>query len=309
MSKRILITGVSGFIGLALAAHLCSRKKYKVLGVDVKASRMSGVRFTKIDLLDRKAFALFLRREKPQVIFHLAGGRFADVQAMYISNVMTTAALFETIACVKGYHPRVVVMGSAAEYGACSGPRLITEEMPGRIDSDYGALKLLQTTIALYFSRVGEDVVVARLFNVLGPGLPVHTAGGKFARDIVMAERGLGPSVISTGDLRGIRDFLDIRDVCSALLLLAERGRSGEIYNICSQRGVVMKDLLRQMIALSGKTGLEHHQVRRRSAGVLSSVGLCAKLKKDTAWRPRYTFRQSLKATLDHYRRKDASFL
>jgi GDP-4-dehydro-6-deoxy-D-mannose reductase len=200
-------------------------------------------------------------------------------------------------------------MGSAAEYGDCFESKLITEKMMGRVDSQYGLVKLLQTQTALYFARAGQDVMVARLFNILGAGLPRSTAVGRFASDIVRTEHGSGPMKLETGNLGAIRDYLDVRDICSALRALSEHGRSGEIYNVCSQKGVVIRDLLRQMLALSPKNPLSFLEDTRCDAGVLRSVGSCVKLKKDTGWSPSYTFKQGLQSTLEYYRHLGQSSL
>jgi GDP-4-dehydro-6-deoxy-D-mannose reductase len=107
---------------------------------------------------------------------------------------------------------------------------------------------------------------------------------------------------LSVGDLSAVRDFLDIRDICSALECLAQKGRTGEIYNVCSQRGVTIKRVLSQMLRSSLRKKIMVREDERRDRGVSRSVGSCAKLKKATGWCPRYAFAQSAADTLAYYR-------
>lgn len=302
MKKKILITGVSGFIGSALAAHLYSCKRSCVLGVDRIGSKRGLSAFSRLDLLDEGEVIAFLKRNRPQVIFHLAGGRMIDPQVMFAANVRTTQVLLGAVLSIRGYHPRIVVMGSAAEYGMCSAKGKITEKIEGKVNGAYGLCKNLQTKTALYFASLGVNVMVGRLFNILGPGLPAATAGGAFARDIIAFERDLQAMDLNVGNLKAVRDFLDIRDICSALCSLAEKGHSGEIYNICSGKGVTIKELLQTMLQSSYRKKIVVREDHRQSPGVLSAVGSCAKLMKEIGWRPRYTLKQSISDTLVYYR-------
>ncbi len=302
MRRKILITGVSGCIGQAMAAHLSSCTKDRVLGADMKLPAASTCEFFAMDLLDQAAVTAFLRHQRPQWIFHLAGGRLADPQVMFRANVVTTQVLLGAILMIKGYRPRVVSVGTAAEYGECSGRGLITEKTSGDVKGFYGVCKSLQTRTALYFASLGVDVVVARLFNMLGPGVTPVTAGGKYAREIVRVERHISESEALVGHLRAVRDFLDIRDICAALCALAGRGAPGEVYNVCSQRGVTMRYVVAQMLRASVKGGITAREDLRQDPGVPFAVGSCAKLKKATGWRPRYSLRDSAADTLAWYR-------
>ncbi len=302
MKKNILITGAAGFIGRALALYLRSHTSHELWGMDVQGKDVPGLELLNIDLFDHTKAARALCQRRPGIIFHLAGGRSLDAAAMFAANVRTTVALFDALAGIGRYRPRVVVMGSAAEYGCGLGPEPITEDRLGVIDTAYGQCKRAQTQAALCFGQAGADVVIARPFNILGPGIPAATAGGRFALQIAGLEDKPGAGCIATGHLGAVRDFLDIRDVCGALLAVAHKGLAGEIYNICSRKGVPMKMLLAHMIHLSRRRGLKVREDKRGGCGIPCAVGSNAKLRRDTGWRPHYTWRQSVEATLGYYR-------
>lgn len=289
MGKEYLVTGGAGFIGTALCRHLDS----------------VGASFTGIGRQEFIRLKSLLLRYKPRVIFHLAGGRVDDPLKMATANILTTIDLFETCRLIPQYHPRVIVVGSAAEYGnrpSISHP--ILENSPADPTSLYGWVKLMETETALHYSRLGEDVVVARLFNILGPGIPDSMVAGKFAREITALENRASPKAFRVGDLGGARDFLDIRDVCKALHILSDKGKSGEIYNICSQKSVVMRDLLSMMIAASHNCSITYKEDRRKKPGVRFCVGSCVKFRRISHWRPKYDIRRSIEDTLEHYRKR-----
>ena len=306
MTKNVLITGASGFVGGALLNHLQTKKGYRLTGVDIRVPpgrRPSA--FYQLDLLDTKALTDFLRQRRPQVIFHLAGGRSSDLQKMFLTNVQTTKNIFESMGRLKDYHPRVLVVGSAAEYGNRLKRNLIKENDSQLCEDSYGLTKLTQIRIALFHARLGEDVVVARLFNILGPGIPPTMVGGRFAKEIVKLEQDPNRDDFTVRNLQAVRDFLDIRDIASALRLLAGKGRSGEIYNVCSQKAVPVKKLLSWMLAMSHRKKIKYQEDASNASGVLFSVGSNKKFIQATGWQPKYDLRKSIRDTLEFYRQED----
>lgn len=303
MSKKILVTGSTGFLGGTLLAYLRQRVKTKteVIGVD----RFRGGAFDKdffvFDLLRKKMLIDFLRRTRPAWIFHCAGGKMKDLRLNFEVNVATTYNLLDAVLGIPKYSPRIIIVGSAAEYGA--NPRkFLTEGSLGVPSGGYGQAKLVQTQTALYYAQRGLDVVVGRIFNIIGPGVPPITAPGYFARKIVLREKGFEKGDIITGRLNIIRDFIDVRDVCSALYALAMKGRPGEIYNICSQRPIVLRDLLHQMGRYSAEKWIRFKETKKASDGVPRAVGSNAKIRQETGWRAHHNLEDSLKAMLDSYR-------
>lgn len=237
------------------------------------------------------------------MIFHLAGGRSGDILQLFCDNVLTTINLLETIRSLEDFSCRVVISGTAAEYGEASdGRRPIVEKEPARPLGLYGWVKLLQTQTALHYAGLGQDIIVARLFNVLGEGIREDLAPGKFARDIVTLEKSSQPATLGVSNLEGVRDFLDIRDICAALTILSSKGKSGEIYNICSGKGIVMREFLAKMIKASRRPAIKVQEDKRAAPGVIYAVGSNVKFRRISGWRPRYSLSQSILDTLDFWR-------
>lgn len=307
MGKRILVTGAGGSIGTALCRFLAQKRGITVLGIGRRMPSAAVPNYYRVDLLNKNELKIFLKKERPHLIFHLAGGRSGGPSRLFRDNVSTTVNLLETIRSLEGYRPRVVVTGSAAEYGEARHRRPILEKAPHHPAALYGWAKLLQTQMALHYAGLGQDVVIARLFNIVGPGIPVDAAVGKFAQDIIALEKSLRSGILGVSNLDGVRDFLDIRDVCRALYVLSSKGKPGEIYNICSQKGKVMRGLLAGMIAASKQPGIKVKENKKAKPGVIYAVGSNVKLRRATGWRPEYCLSQSILDTLAFYRQRHRS--
>ncbi len=187
----------------------------------------------------------------PDVIFHLAGAAVGSPEQLERVNVGIAASIMQALQEV-GTRPLLVCCGSAAEYGAAIVDGVPVEEsLPCAPISVYGATKLSQTNAAIAFAQsTGTRVLIARIFNPIGPGMPDHLALAEFARDLAaLGARG----VLRTGNIRVSRDFIDVSHVSSALLKLALASDARGILNVCSGRATRLEELVRMLIAASGK--------------------------------------------------------
>ncbi len=309
MKPYVLIMGVHGFIGSALKRWLLTNvRNVEIFGLDIRPFKSPDKNFFLSDLKNQKQIIHVLSKIRPRFIFHLAGGRMEEPEKLLEANVYSTQNLLAAIAEMKDYHPRVIIPGSAAEYGQPhQRQKLIRENDPPKPTSHYGLTKLMQTSLALMYARRGLDVVVGRIFNICGAGTTEAFALGKFAKDIALIESGKKEKRVTTRSLAGQRDFLDIRDVCSALWAVAGKGKKGEVYNICSQKSSSVRTLLKKMISLSRERGIVIDEQKASSSGSFDAVGSNTKIKKNTGWRPKVRLKESLKDTLNYYRRCEFS--
>jgi GDP-4-dehydro-6-deoxy-D-mannose reductase len=294
--KRAFVTGHSGFTGRHLMNHLRSTGYY-VSGI----GRSSGG-----DIRDASHIGAALRSFRPDVVFHLAGAtKTTEIDDLYSTNVIGTATLLETISQLD-VPPVVVIASSSAVYGFGANSRPISEAVRPHPVTQYGASKLAMEVVAQRYARAHQlRIVCSRAFNLIGPGLPNTLACGAFVEAIVRIEQSGSKDPIRTGNLGSLRDFTDVRDVVRAYVLLAERGRAGTSYNVCSGRGVSLEYCLQILLREArAPIQVEFDSARMQSQDIPSQVGDSSRIRALTGWEPSITVEQSLLDTLEHRRRE-----
>ncbi|MBW3589241.1 MAG: GDP-mannose 4,6-dehydratase [Actinobacteria bacterium] len=298
---RVLVTGAGGFVGRYMVASLLE------LGHDVIA-----VSRRQVDL-DCKVISFDMRQElhvkealaehRPEGIVHLAAQAsvpesWKDPNLTYRINILGASNVLEALRD----HPetRVLLIGSAQQYGRRDLDRPITEDHPMEPTSPYALSKVAQELIGrFYFSEFGRPVVMARAFNHTGPGQTEEYVVGSFARQLADIKLGKAEPVIKVGNLDSVRDFLDVRDVVDAYRLLLEKGDAGEVYNVCSGEGRQMGEILKGLIAVSGLDGQveidQDDTTRPGDSPVL--VGDNSKVRSAVGWSPQVPFERSLADT------------
>lgn len=292
-----MITGATGYLGMALAMAIRqSRPDTPLFGVGQKHCAGFDA-FYVCNMNDSASVCTMVRECKPDVIFHLAarvrGGGWDDY---YSGNVRLTTNLLEAVGNERP-SARVVIPGSAAEYGQVPRERLpIVESEPFRPISPYGVSKAWQFQAALYFSQVfGIDIVIGRIFNLIGPGMASYLSVGSFEHQLreILAER--RKPVVQEGNISARRDFIDVSDACEGLLAVAEYGRSGESYNICTGQSHSIGEVLDAMIAATGVAIARAPDPRWVGKPDISeSRGSFAKLETASGWHPKIQFAESI---------------
>jgi GDP-4-dehydro-6-deoxy-D-mannose reductase len=130
---------------------------------------------------------------------------------------------------------------------------------------------------------------------VIGRGLPDTLSIGAFVSQLNRIRKGEIVPEIAVGNLRPRRDFVDIRDVCNALIALATHGVSGEVYNVCSGTSISMESLLRELIS---RTGLDVQVIadpsRIKSADIEDIYGSNQKIRSLTGWERAFSLSDSV---------------
>jgi len=313
---RILVTGVTGFAGGHLAETLLAHGRDTLVGVcrkpvwpDAWTHLADRVPLRECDVCARSTLEAILREVRPDRIYHLAGsahvGRsFQEPQASWEGNLTATRSLYDAVVGWGG-RPRILFVGSGLVYGESETATAGWEETSLlRPDSPYAASKAAADLVSYQYTRhPGLDIVRVRPFNHIGPRQSPQFAVSSFARQLANIERGRQPPVLETGNLRSQRDLTDVRDVVAAYVLLMERGRIGEAYNVGSGQTYTMQTVLDRLVALSTAT-VEVRQkaslVRETDLAVIR--GNAGKLRRETGWSPRFTLEQTLMDTLAYWR-------
>lgn len=316
---RILVTGASGFVGGHLLGLLRREQPQAKLHALVKsqasgAALASSTRVAVADLDAPDAVADALAEVRPDRIVHLAGQSsvhqsWLDPEGTLRTNVLGLLHLLEGVRKLE-LQPRVLVVGSADEYGPAAADELpLREDAPLRPNSPYAVSKVAQGYLALQYALAhGMAIVRTRTFPHTGPGRGELFAESSFARQLVEIEAGRREPVLEVGNLEAVRDFSDVRDVVRAYWALLEQGRPGEVYNVCSGRGVRMRDLLQRLIELAGVgVDVRLDPERLRPSDNPALVGDPTRLRQATGWEPRYDLDRTLRDLLAHWREKAAA--
>ncbi len=313
---RVLVTGASGFVGRHLVETLAHERGEAAVAGLVRPGTAAEGRIETIpcDLDDQSAVLRALERARPEQVVHLAAQSsprlsFEDPEGTLRTNVFGLLHILEAVRRL-ALRPRILVIGSAEEYGAVdaqAGP--VGEDAPLRPRSPYAASKVAQAVLARqYAASHGIDVVLTRTFNHTGPGRGEDFAESSFARQIARVEAGAQPPVLAVGNLDTVRDFTDVRDVCRAYAALLERGVSGETYNVCSGTGVRIGAILDELLSLAAvRPDVRVDAARLRASDNPVVVGNPAKLRAATAWQPQLPLRRTLADLLAYWRERTGS--
>lgn len=309
---RVFVTGPTGFAGSYLVDKLLI-EGHEVAGlVHASTSHQPWPDHTRFsifagDIMDLRYLKEVFYDFKPDSIYHLAGQAspmlsWENPASTIMVNTAGTANILEAARSI-GY-PRVVVVTSAQIYGRLSPIDMpITERTIPNPANPYGVSKWAAgQLVTIYWQKYGLPVIEARPFNHIGPRQTRGFVVPDFASQLAATKLGRHPPVIEVGNLSAERDFTDVRDVVRAYLLLAEKGKPGEPYLICSGKAISIQEILEILIGFTGReVAIRQDPERLRSTETSRIVGSYEKLQRDTGWRPKISLEQSLQDTLESW--------
>ncbi len=317
----ILITGAGGMVG----SHMIDRfveqgRGSEVMGTYYKPTIDLGDIQGKVALMEcdvryqARVFEIIEAR-RPDRIFHLAAQSYPTVswerpQETMEINATGTINVFEAIKMLRrqdpAYNPVVVVACSSAEYGASLTP----ENTPVPEDTallplhPYGVSKVAQDLLSFqYWMSDGIRCIRARIFNTTGPR-KVNDVTADFTLRAVMMEKGKGQA-LEVGNLETRRAITDVRDLVSALILLSEKGRWGEVYNISGERVYRIAELIPMIEAEIGRkleTRVNPKFLRPTDEPII--FGDSSRLKADTGWVQQFALDQTVRDMIAYWREK-----
>ena len=320
--RRVLVTGATGIVGSWLCEELLTRGATVVAFVrdDDPASRfysdgvVAGCSVVRGDLVDLSACTRAVNEAEVEVVFHLGaqtivGAALRDPLGTFESNVRGTYNLLEAVRRVPGLVKALVVASSDKAYGEA--PQLpYTEEMPLRGRHPYDVSKSCTDLIsATYAHTYGSPIAIARCGNIYGGGdLNWSRIVPGTIRSLMRGER---PVLRSDGLSR--RDYVYVRDACSAYLVLAAAVAEGtvdpgEAFNFGPERPLDVFDVVRQiaeiMVVEDGVASATAEPIVRDEAvfEIRDQWLDCSKARRDLDWAPRWTADVALRETVAWYR-------
>jgi GDP-4-dehydro-6-deoxy-D-mannose reductase len=307
----ILVTGASGFAGSHLIEQLSKTKEHTIFGTVFRDAATDDGSYTPIsvDLTNESAVQSLIQKVKPDQIYHLASFSFVGESFQRGAELLQNNLLLQSylLDAVQKYAPKakLLVVGSAEEYGLSEeGEIPIREDHPFRPVNPYAVSKLAQDMLAYSYSISHQlQIVRVRPFNHIGERQTTAFAIPAFAHQIVEIERGKKEK-LEVGNLEGIRDFTDVKDMVSAYILLMEKGVVGDVYNVGSGVGVSMKDVVRmlsEMATVPVETQTDASRLRPLDIPIIVAD---SKKIQALGWKTTIPLKETLKRVLEYWRQQ-----
>ena len=309
---KSMVIGAAGFAGGYMTDYLSEVLHHEVVATKLPTDNYINtnpkVQVEDLDLENPIAVFQLLNETRPDFICNFAsqnsiGFTWGNPGIAVDTNIKGSINLLEAARQLER-SPRILLIGSGEEYGL-NNSRIKEDTVlhPGNI---YGATKACQNMLAsIYVRAYHMDIVMARIFNDIGPGQSANFAASNFCRQIADIEKGLQEPVIYVGNLSSQRTFTDIRDAVRAYALLGQKGISGEIYNVAGNEVHTIQDMLDILLSLA-KCGItvKVDPDRLRPVDVPYLAADIRKIKEAVGWQAEIPFEQTLADMLDYWRHR-----
>lgn len=320
---NVLVTGAGGMVGSHMVELLHEQGK-NVIGTYYKPTTditelSPEIKMIECDVRYPQSVEKIIEEFQPEQIYHLAAQSYPTVSwdrpyETIETNINGTIAVYEAIKRVRKYFnekydPMVVVACSSAEYGETlnelEGDKVYVKETAElKPLHPYGVSKVGQDLISFqYFMNDNIRCIRARIFNSTGTR-KVNDVTSDFTKRAVLAERS-GKYELRVGNLHTRRAIMDQRDLVRALMLLAEKGKAGDVYNISSEHIYLMSDIVKMIEKQMGhKFEIKVDPALLRPTDEKIIVGDITKLQRDTGWKQEIPMEQTIADMLDYWREK-----
>ncbi len=311
---NVLVTGGAGFIGSNLVHYLTEvRPNWKITVVDLLtyagnleniAALLSDkkVNFVKADITDASKMKLLFEDGKFDLVFHLAAESHVDRSIhggldFVRTNVLGTQVLLDVSRESK--IKRFVHISTDEVYGSLGPTGRFVESTPLDPSSPYSASKASSDLMVIAAGKTHHmDVVVTRCTNNYGPFhfpeklIPLFITNALEDKPLPLY-----------GDGMNVRSWLYVRDHAEALLLAAEKGRSGEVYNVggSEEAEIPNVQVTRTILSILGKPETLIKKVADRPAHDRRYAIDYTKSNKELGWAPRTPFDQGIRKTVQWY--------
>ncbi len=306
---KILVTGGAGFIGSAFirnnsTAHILNFDKLTYAGNLENLLPIASnprYRFLRGDICDAAAVDAAFEDFQPDAVVHFAAESHVDRSIhspapVIQTNFNGTFTMLE--AARKHKTERFVHVSTDEVYGSIPEPLDADESYPLRTSSPYSASKAGSDLLALsYFTTYKMNISVTRASNNYGP----YQFPEKLI-PLMIANALENKSLPIYGDGMQIRDWLYVDDHCSAIQSVLEKGQAGEVYNIGGSRALPNIEVVKKILAATGRTEALLSYVTDRPGHDRRYAITTAKLEAATGWKATMDFEQGLTATVDWYK-------
>ena len=322
--KKVLITGITGFVGSHMADYVFNNKKnYKIYGIKrYHLSRLDKIEhiYDKInwidcDITDPISTEKLIKSIKPDKIFHFAAESFVspswDHPHRYMSvNYNGTLNILDAMRKINS-KAKILIPGSGEEYGFLNSKDMpITEKTLINPVNPYAVSKVAQDYISyVYFKSYGIKAIRVRTFNHEGPRRENVFGISSYAYQIAKIEKGLAKGPVLVGYLDDKRNFTHIQDIIEAYWIATEKCKVGKLYLIGNPNKksiYTFRQVLEKLKKISFIKNIKHktHPPFVRPTNVPFLITKKTNFEKETKWKPKIKFDKILLDTLNYWRNK-----
>lgn len=323
MKERVIITGVTGFVGSHLADYILENhsnveiyatRRYHLSRMDHVYHIIDQINWVDCDITDPIACRKLIEKVNPSRVFHCAAESFVspswDHPTRYMSvNYNGTLNLLEAmrqLGCKAKFH----IPGSGEEYGLIYPDEIpITETTVLRPVNPYAVTKVAQDLIGyVYNQSYGSNVIRTRAFNHEGPRREKYFGIPWYAYQVAKIEIGLQEPRVLHGHIDDFRNFTHVKDMVQAYWISTDVCVPGELYLIGSdenEKEFTFRQALEMLIDRTEFQGkIEHQEDPRyvRPTNVPRLIGDTSKFRSVSDWRPKISFETILDDTLEYWR-------
>jgi len=325
--SSLLITGGAGFIGSNFVRHALAHRPERIVVIDKltyagsllnldDVLRDARVTFVRADIADRDAMGRVFAEHQPSAVVNLAAETHVDrsidgPKAFVDTNIVGTFVLLEAARAHIGTLDtpgratfRFLHVSTDEVYGTLGTSGLFSEDTPYAPNSPYAASKAsADHLVRAYFHTFGLPVVITNCSNNYGP----YQFPEKLIPLMILNAIEGRPLPIY-GDGGNVRDWLQVEDHCSGVMLALETGRLGEKYNIGGgneRTNLQIVDLICDIVDELAPAGKSRRTLKTFVAdrpGHDRRYAIDAsKIRRELGWRPRHTFESGLRETVRWY--------
>lgn len=290
---KIIVIGSSGFIGRHLVKNLAVQKNNIVYGIDKNSSsEFAGEKLYVGNILETLFLKKCIQEIKPDLIYYLISFFSLDTSRDFSKSIQKNSDCLSNLFKNLTSKQRVIYVGSSAQYGRVPiNFQPVKENIGFYPVSSYGIFKIFEENeIKKLASESKVNIIGARVFNIIGPGEPERTIGGSIISQLKLSNE------IQVGNLKSKRDFLDVRDVANALVLIGKNGKNNEVYNVCSGKSISIKNYLELIInQLKIKPVINIVKNKFQKNDIENLVGDNSKIANELNWKRIYSLNDTIK--------------
>ncbi|OQP20677.1 MULTISPECIES: dTDP-glucose 4,6-dehydratase [Anoxybacillaceae] len=309
---NLLVTGGAGFIGSNFVRYMLEKyPNYKVVNYDLLtyAGNLENLKdvenhpnytFVKGDINNRELVDYLVKTHEIDVIVNFAAEShvdrsITDPDIFVKTNVLGTQALLDV---AKANNIKKYVQISTDEvYGTLGETGYFTEETPLAPNSPYSASKAGgDLLVRAYHETYGLNVNITRCSNNYGP---YHFPEKLIPLMITNALEGKELPIY--GDGQNIRDWLHVKDHCTAIDLVIHKGRPGEVYNIGGHNERTNNEIVHFIVEKLGVSKDLIKYVADRPGHDRRYAIDPTKIMTELGWKPQYTFEKGIVETIQWY--------